>query len=423
MLRYGPTAVERAMRIQEVILRVLSGELSWIQAADILRMSPRTLRRWKRRYEVRGYDGLLDRRTGRPSPRRAPLAEVERVLRLYRERYVGFNVRHFMGIARREHGVGLSYTFVKQALQGAGLVVKRRARGRHRRRREPRPCRGELLHLDGSPHEWLALCPGEQQTLIMSVDDATNEVLYAQLEPKETTAAVMRALWAVLCQQGIPMALYTDRASWAVVSKAGGAVDKLQLTQVGRALKRLGVEHIVAYSPQARGRSERMNGTWQGRLVNELRVAGIRTMAAANHYIRTRFLPVMNAEFQRAPADPVSAFVSLGGYDLDHILCHEESRTVAKNNTVSLEGVRLQVAKQPGRTSCAGLQVAVRRHLDGTHSVWRGLQLLGRYSAEGEPVRAPRSGRKPPVGLRPPSGFPPEPRESESMERSFHLSN
>lgn len=424
MLRYGPTAVERAMRRQEVILRALSGELSWLQAADILRMSPRTLRRWKRRYEVCGYDGLLDRRTGRPSPRRAPVAEVERVLRLYRERYRGFNVRHFMSIARRVHGVSLSYSYVKLALQEAGLVAKRRARGRHRRRREPRACRGELLHLDGSPHEWLALCPGEQPTLIMVVDDATKEVLYAQLEAEESTAAVMRALAAVLTTQGIAMALYTDRASWAVVTRqAGGPVDKRQLTQVGRALRRLGIEHIVAYSPQARGRSERMNGTWQGRLVNELRAAGIRTVRAANAYIQERFLPAMNAEFQRAPADPASAFVAVGAYDLDQILCHEESRTVAKDNTVSLAGIGFQIAKQPGRVSCAGLQVSVRRHLDGTHSIWRGLQLLGRYGAEGEELRAPRRRSKPPVGLRPPSGFPRLPRESESIERSVHLSN
>ncbi len=302
-------------------------------------------------------------------------------------------------------------------------MAKRRARGRHRRRREPRPCRGELLHLDGSPHEWLALCPGEQPTLIMSVDDATNEVLYAQLEPRETTAAIMRALRAVLHQQGIPMALYTDRASWAVVRQAGGAVDKRQLTQVGRALKRLGVEHIVAYSPQARGRSERMNGTWQGRLVNELRIAEIRTLAAANHYIRTRFLPRMNAEFQRTPADPTSAFVALDGYDLEQVLCHEEARSVAKDNTVSLAGVRLQLAKHPGRVSCAGLQVTVRRHLDGTHSIWRGLQLLGCYTADGQPLDAPRRRRQPPVGLGPPSGSPRLRRESESIERSVHLSN
>jgi transposase len=384
MRLYGPTAVERAMRMQEVILKTMSGELNWLQAADILRMSPRSLRRWKRRYELVGYDGLLDRRTGRPSPRRAPVAEVARVLRLYRERYAGFNVRHFYGLAQREHGVRLSYTYVKTALQGAGLVAKRRARGRHRQRREPRACLGELLHLDGSPHPWLALCPGSTQTMLAVVDDATTQILYAQLWPGETSVAVMTALRTVIAQYGIPMALYTDRAGWAAVTpRAGGPVDKTKRTQVGRALHRLGIDHIVAYSPQARGRSERMNGTLQGRLVNELRVAGITTLAAANRYLVRRFLPRFNAEFARPPADPAAAFVPLGGAELDQILCHEEERTVGKDNTVVLGRVRLQLGKQPGRPTCAGLHVLVRRHLDGTHSVWRGPQCLGRYDALG----------------------------------------
>ncbi len=387
MRLYGPTAVERAMRMQEVILKAMSGEISWLKAADILGLSARSLRRWKRRYEQVGYDGLLDRRTGRPSPRRAPLAEVQRVLRLYRERYGGFNVRHFYGIARRAHGVELSYSFVKAALQGAGLVAKRRARGRHRQRRVPRACVGELLHLDGSPHEWLALCPGQQQTLLVVVDDASGQVVYAQLWPGETTVAVLTALRRVLDQHGIPLALYTDRASWAAITRrAGGPVDKTQRTQVGRALHRLGIEHIVAYSPQARGRSERMNGTLQGRLVNELRVAGITTLAAANRYLTRHFLPQFNAEFARVPADPASAFVAFGGTDLDQILCHEEERSVGKDNTVVLAGVRLQLGKQPGRPTCAGLQVMVRRHLDGTHSVWRGPQCLGRYDPAGRPT-------------------------------------
>lgn len=220
---YGPTAVERAMRRQEVIMRVYSGELSWLQAADILRMSPRSLRRWRRRYERIGYDGLLDRRTGRPSPRRAPVHEVETVVRLYREKYQGFNVRHYHGIVRRAQGVHLSYSFVKRALQEAGLVAKRKARGRHRRRREPRPCFGELLHLDGSPHQWLALCPGERHTLIAVVDDATKRVLYAQLWSEETTEAVLTALAHVIHTYGLPMALYTDRASWAAIPRAPAA--------------------------------------------------------------------------------------------------------------------------------------------------------------------------------------------------------
>ncbi|PYM03872.1 MAG: ISNCY family transposase [Candidatus Rokuibacteriota bacterium] len=313
------------------------------------------------------------------------MAEVERLLRLYRERFDGFNVRHFLRRARAEHGVTFCYAFVKKALQGAGLVPTQRPRGRHRRRREPRPCFGELLHLDGSRHRWLALVPEQWLTLITVVDDATKRVLYAQLlDGGESTAAVMTALRHVLVTWGLPMALYTDRAHWAVHTPvAGGAADRTKLTQVGRALAQLGIEHILGYSPQARGRSERMNGTLQGRLVNELRAAGIVTVAAANRYLRERFLPDFNAEFHRPPADPAPAFVPLGRVDLEQILCHQEERVVARDNTVVLDGVLLQLAKQPGRRSCAGLRVLVRRHLDGRHSVWLGSRCLGRYDARG----------------------------------------
>lgn len=424
---YGPTAVERAMKLQEVILRAVSGEISWIQAAEIAGMSARSLRRWKRRYQRVGYDGLLDRRTGRPSPRRAPMAEVEKVLRLYRETFTGFNVRHYHGILKREHGVKLSYSYVRQALQGAGLVAKRRARGRHRRRREPRACFGEMLHIDGSPHPWLELCPGEQPTLIAVVDDATKKVLHAQLWPEETTEAIMVALRDVVQTHGIPMALYSDRAAWAAhTPKAGGRVDKQRLTQVGRVLKRLGIEHIVAYSPQARGRSERMNGTFQGRLVNELRVAQIATLEQANQYLRERFIPQLNEEFCVAAADPASAFVSAGPIDLEQIICHEEERGVSSDNTVQLKGVRMQIGKQPGRASCARVQVIVRRHLDGTHSVWRGTQCWGRYDAQGEelrsaPPRRPRFGGKASVALRAPSASPPK--RAGGTKRSLQLSN
>src|SRR6266851_4150826 len=313
-------AVERVMKVQEVILRALSGQLTWPQAADILGRSPRSIRRLRWCYERYGYDGLFDRRRRIPSPRRAPVAEVERVLRLYRERYLGFNVRHFLRHARPEHGVTFCYSFVKKALQSAGLVPKHRPRGRHRRRREPRPCFGELLHLDGSRHRWLALVPDQYLTLLVVVDDATKQVLYAELvDGGESTAAVMTALRGVLTTWGLPMALYTDRAHWAAHTPvAGGAADRTKLTQVGRALAHLGIEHILGYSPQARGRSERMNGTLQGRPVNEVR-----------------------------------------------------------------DAVVLQLAKQPGRRSCAGRHVVVRRHLDGRHSVWLGSRRLGLYDPRG----------------------------------------
>lgn len=393
---YPATAVERTMKVQEVILRALSGALSWLQAADILGIHPRSLRRWRARYDADGILGLYDRRHRRPSRLKAPVAEVQRILRLYREHYLGFNVRHFHHLARRDHGLQLSYSFIKLALQEAGLVRKGRARGRHRRRREPRPCFGELLHLDGSPHAWLALVPEARQTLLQVLDDATKRLLYAQLVESESTATVMTALREVLQTSGLPMALYTDRAGWAFYTPtAGGRVDRTHLTQVGRALARLGIEHIAAYSPQARGRGERLNRTLQDRLVNELRVAGITTLEAANRYVRDCFIPDYNATFTRPPADPASAFVPLGAVDLDPILCHEEDRTVGQDNVVVLDGVALQLAKQPGRRTCAGLRVTVRRHLAGPHTVWRGTQCLGRYDAQGRPLPVAASGPRP----------------------------
>jgi transposase len=390
-MTYARAAVERAMKVQEVILRALSGRQSWLQVADVLGLSPRTVRRLRLRYQHVGYDGLFDHRRRRPSPRAVPLPEVQRLLALYRDRYgprdghPGFNVRHFYQIAQREHGVRLSYSFVKRALQAAGLVTKRRPRGRHRQRRAPRPCFGELLHLDGSRHRWLALVPDVLHTLLAVVDDATKRVLYAQLlEGGESVDAVLTALRQVLATYGIPGALYTDRAHWAVhTPTAGAAPDRTKLTHVGRALARLGIEHILGYSPQARGRSERTNGTLQGRLVNELRVAGITTLGAANRYLRERFIADYNATFGCSPADPASAFVPVGRHDLDQILCHEEERVVARDNTVTFGRLLLQLTKQRGRRSCAGLRVVVRRHLDGHHSIWWGPRCLGRYSAQG----------------------------------------
>ena len=369
-MTYSTGAVERAMTIHQALLHALHGRQTWLQVADVIGLSPRTVRRWRARLEQFGVPGLLDRRRRTPSPRRVPLGELQRLLRLYRERYQGFNVRHFHQLARRDHGVTFSYTLVKTALQAAGLVRKGRARGRHRRRREPRPCYGELLHLDGSRHRWLALVPEAWHTVLVVVDDATKHVLYAQLvEGGESTRAIMTALWAVFTQHGVPGALYTDRAHWAVhTPTSGSAPDRTRLTQVGRALQALGVEHILGHSPQARGRSERVNRTRQDRLVNELRLAGIRTVTAANRYLVDRFLPAYNATFGRPPTDPASAFVPVTPAQLEPILCHEEPRIVARDNTVTLDRVGLQIAKQRGRRTCAGLPVLVRAPMAGTPS-------------------------------------------------------
>jgi transposase len=374
------------MRVREVLMRAVQREISWIQAADILGISARNMRRWKVKFETQGLEGVLDRRTlGHANPRRVTRAEIEKLLTLYQRHYAGVNVRHFCAIVRREHGLKWSYSFVRQALQVAGLIKKRRPRGRHRLRRPPRECFGEMLHLDGSLHAWLALRPQERQCLIVVVDDATRRLLYAQLCAHEGTEPVLAAVHAVVATHGVPQALYTDRAGWAAhTPKSGGPVDRDHPTQVGRALARLGVEHILAYSPQARGRSERLNRTLQDRLVQELRLARIVTSERANTFISDTFLNRYNDEFAVAPVEATSAFVTAAGADLDQILCHEEPRVVGKDNTVSLEGVCLQIPKQPGRPSCTGLTVTVRRHLDRTHSVWWGPRRLGRFDPRGK---------------------------------------
>jgi transposase len=383
------------MQIKEVLLRAMNKEFSWLRAAEILGITPRGLRRLRQRMEQFGYQGLVDMRHGRPSPRKTPVAEIERILALYRERYRGFNARHFCSMVRREHGVKLSYGCVKQILQGAGLVEKRKARGRHRMRRPRRSRFGQMLHLDGSTHPWLALVPEEKQTLIQSVDDATSRVLYAQLWPAETVRAVMTAMAEIIREYGIPESFYTDRAGWAFETpKAGAKVSKTLLTQVGEALKRLGVEHIPSYSPQGRGRSERMNRTLQDRLVNELRAAEITTVEAANRYLRERYMPAHNAELCCEPADPTSAFVALGEVDLTEIFYESEDRTIRKDNTVSVGGVVLQIAKQAGRQTCSGVAVEVRRQLDGGYTIHRGkAQCWGCYDAAGR-ARALGSSRQ-----------------------------
>lgn len=390
MALYGPTAVERAMKVQKVILRAASGQITWMQAARIIGCTDRTMRRWKWRYEQHGYDGLFDRRRRRPSPKRVPLKEVERILHLYREEYDGFNAKHFHEKVRKHHGVTLSYTFVKSALQEAGLISKKRKRGRHFRRREPKPCFGEMLHIDGSKHDWLALRPDLVMTLIVVIDDATSRLLYAQLWPQETTQAIMTALRSVIDEHGLFMSLYSDRASWAFYTPQGGSkVNKRDFTQVGRTLERLGIEHIPGYSPQARGRSERVNRTMQDRLVNELKAAKITEVEQANRFIREEYLPEHNRLFAREPSDPTSCFVATVGVVLDDILCIEEERTVTNDNVVRYDNKFLQIRKQRDRATCKGLKVKVREHLDGTISVVRGVKVLGRFTGDGHPLKTP----------------------------------
>jgi transposase len=388
MFCYPKAAVERAMKVQEVILRAMAKKITWWQAAEIMGISDRSMRRWRERYEEFGYDGLFDRRQGKPSPKRVPVALVEQVLGLYRDCYFDLNVRHFHEKLHREHGVELSYTWVKLALQGAGLVTRGRKRGVHRKRRPRRPLPGMLLHIDGSHHRWFQ--DERWYDLIVILDDATSEIYYAQLVEEESTVTVMAALRAVIERKGLFCALYSDRGShfW-LTPKVGGKVDPHRLTQVGRALRELGIQMIPAYSPQARGRSERNFGTWQGRLPQELRLQGIDSVAAANRFLREHYIAEFNRRFQVRAAERGTAFLPRRGQNLDLIFSLQFERAVNRDNTVSFQHLRLQIEAVRWRATLAGCTVRVHQHLDGTLTITHGPQRLGRYSAEGK-LRLPR---------------------------------
>jgi len=366
----------------------MAKKITWWQAAEIIGISDRSMRRWHERYEEHGYDGLFDRRRGQPSPKRVPLATVEQVLGLYRDRYFDLNVQHFHEKLREQHGIELSYTWVRQALQGAGLVAKGRKRGVHRKRRERRPLPGMLLHIDGSRHRWFQ--DERWYDLIVILDDASSEIYYAQLVEEESTATVMAGLREVIERKGLFCALYSDRGShfW-LTPKVGGKVDPHRLTQVGRALRELGVQMIPAYSPQARGRSERSFGTWQGRLPQELRLHGITTVEEANRFLREEYIGEFNRRFQVAPSQRGSAFVACPrSQDLDLIFALQFERTVNRDNTVSFQNLQLQIERVQWRGTLAGCTVMVHQHLDGTISLTHGPHRLGRYSVQGVALNA-----------------------------------
>src|SRR6266436_313493 len=404
MVGYPQRARERAMKVEEVILRVVGKRLTFWQAAWILRITPRHLRRVMERYRRSGFDGLLDRRQGRPSPRRVPWAVAEQVLCLYRDKYFDFSVRHFHEKLREEHGIHYSYTCIKRLLQGAGLVLRARKRGPHRRKRERRPMAGMLLHIDASSHRWLG---GEQRhDLMVVLDDATSEIYYAQLVEQESTATALAALREVVEQRGIFCALYSDRGShfW-LTPKEGEIVDRQRLTQVGRAMRDLGIEMIPAYSPQARGRSERNFGTWQGRLPQELRLRGITTVEEANRFLRGQYIAELNRRFSVAAVQRESAFVPLAGQDLERIFSVQQERVVNQDNTVRVANRTLQMEKTKWRGTLAKCRVLVCEHLDGTWSVCYGPHRVGRYAPDGSRYRAASTftERGKPA---PPAGFP-----------------
>ena len=375
----------RMKKFRDVLSRWERKELSGLEASELLGISERQFRRYRDRYEEEGLAGLADKRLGKASARRVPVDEIAWMLDQYRSQYWGWNVKHFHEHLQRHHGFNWGYTWVKTQLHAAGLVERAKRRGAHRRKRPRKPCEGMMLHQDGSRAEWLAGSP--PLDLIVTMDDATSTVYSAFLVEEEGTASTFRACLEVFAKKGLPSSLYTDRGShYFFTPKAGEAIDKERLTQVGRALDRLGIEHIAAYSPEARGRSERMFGTLQDRLAKELKLAGMADIEAANRFISEVYLADHNARFARPPELAESAFVAVDPANLAEILCIEEERIVARDNTVAYEGVRLQLPESRIRAHYVKARVKVREYPDGGLAVFHGPRLLARYDGDGRPV-------------------------------------
>jgi transposase len=392
---YPVRALERAMKIKEVMTRAMSGQINWLQAAEIIGITDRSMRRWRKRMSKGGYQDLLDRRTQRPSAKRIDVAVIEKVLRLYREKYFDLNVKHFVEKLHSQEQIGLSYTWVKTALQNAGLVKRYAKRGPHRKKRPRRPLTGMMLHVDGSRHRWI---PGldQYQDLIVIFDDATSEVYDTKFVEEESTVTVMGALKRVVESRGLFCSLYSDRGShMAWTPKAGAVVDRQHPTQIARALKQLGIDLILAYSPQARGRCERIFGTWQGRLPQELRLRGITTVEAANEFLRHEWMALHNASFSVKAEQTGTAFLPYTGTALEKIFSAQHERVVDNDNTVRYENRCLQIPQQTFRFSLARCHVLVCEHLDTTISLHYGPHQLGRYDSQGGllPIPQPKRGR------------------------------
>ena len=370
----------RKMRFEEAYESWNRGRLTQEEAASLLGVSERTFRRYLNRYEAEGERGLLDRRLVEGSNRRAPVDEVLALQEQYRSRYTGWNARHFHSGYKREGG-SRSYSWVKTHLQAAGLMEQGQRKGVHRKKRERRPLPGMLIHQDGSRHEWLE---GGWHDLIVTMDDATGEHYDMRLVEEEGTASSLLGMRQVIEAHGLPCAFYSDRGShYWTTPEAGGKVDKTNLTQFGRAMRHLGIEMIAAYSPEARGRSERAFATHQGRLPKELALLGIKTVEAANRYLRESYLPRFNAEFAVPAREEGSAFVPwIGGDTRADILCEQYERTVSADNCVRFEGRVLPIPADRHRCHYVKAKVRVHCYLDGRVAIFHGPRKLADYDKE-----------------------------------------
>jgi transposase len=385
MGRAGVLQEIRIMRFEALLDRHERGELSQIEAAEMLGVSERTFRRWRDRLRDEGPEGLADRRIGKPSSRRAAGDEILRMLGLYREHYADFTVKHFHEQLAKRHAWRLGYTVTKLHLHRAGLVKPAPRRSAHRKKRPRRPMVGMLLHQDASRHAWLEGQP--PLDLVVTLDDATSTIYSAFLVEEEGTASSFRGLAEVVAAKGLFCALYTDRGShYFHTPAAGGRVSRTQPTQIGRALKQLGIEHIAAYSPAARGRSERVFRTLQDRLPKELRLAGITGIEAANRWLAEVYLPEHNARFAQPAEQDGSAFIADAARAWREILCVQDDRQVGNDNTVKWKRLSLQIPPSPLRPHFARAKVRVHEYPDGRLAVFWGPHRLADYDAEGRPI-------------------------------------
>ena len=384
----------KAMTRLEVLKRAQEGHITWQQAASICRLSSRHLRRLRHRLGMEGPDALRDGRAGRSvRSRRIPGKVVQKILELRRGKYSEFNVRHFHEFLQEQHDVRVGYTFTKELLQAHGLADKAPGRGRYRRRRERRPMRGMLIHLDGSTHEWIPGLP--KYDLNVALDDADGRILFARFVEEEGTVSTLEAFEHILKRWGRFCEFYTDAGShFCTTSRAGQGPDAEQSTQVARVLQVLGIRHIVARSPEARGRSERCFGTLQGRLPQELKAAGIDNYHDANRYLTQRFIPSFDRKFTVKPAQPESAFVPIAGLDLELLLSVQHDRVVRKDNTVAFKNLALQLPPQPDRTHLVRCPVVVHELLNHTLAVSYQGNVVGRFARDGSPLTRTRRKRQ-----------------------------
>ena len=369
------------MRFEEAYTGWQAGRLTQAEAARLLGVCERTLRRQIDRYESDGMDGLIDKRLTQLSHQRAPVDEVMKLVDLYRSGYPGWNAKHFHTWYTRDHGGQRGYTWVKNQLQQAGAVVRAKARGKHRKKRDREPLPGMMVHQDASSHEWIA---GHRWDMVNTMDDATNGHLSMFFCDEEGTASSFHGIGQTIASHGLFSVFYTDRGShYFHTPQAGGKVDKNNPTQVGRALKQLGIKHIAAYSPEARGRSERAFKTHQGRLPQELTKAGITNMADANRYLQQVYLPRFNAEFRVPASAEGTAFIPYIGNNLPDVLCEQHERTVGNDNCVSFAGMELQIPADGARHHYVKVAVRVHRYVDGTMGIFHGPRKLAGYDAQG----------------------------------------